>query len=223
MKNKNLKKMVVVSLFCALAYICVFVFRFKVQFLTFDIKDAVITVCSFLYGPLSGIVVSAVVSLLEFITVSDTGIYGLIMNFLSSIAFCVPASLLYRKVKKTSTAVIGLALSVVSMTAVMIAANMLITPFYMGVGIEVVKSLIVPLLLPFNFIKAVLNSALTMIIYKPMVNSIRAVGLSEKSEQSAYKFNKTTVIVLVVSLLIAAIAVTFFIITLGGNFEIIRK
>ena len=77
----DIYKMVVLSLFCAMAYIFVFVFRIKVSFLTFDAKDAIITVCSLLYGPLSGVIVSLVVSFLEFITVSDTGLYGLIMNF----------------------------------------------------------------------------------------------------------------------------------------------
>ena len=68
---------------CALAYICVFILKFKVGFLTFDFKDAVISIISFLYGPLYGVFSAGIVAFMEFITISDTGAYGLIMNFLS--------------------------------------------------------------------------------------------------------------------------------------------
>ena len=50
-KNASLKKLSVTAMLCALAYICMFVFKFKVGFLTFDLKDAVLTVIAFLYGP----------------------------------------------------------------------------------------------------------------------------------------------------------------------------
>ena len=52
--------------------------------LTFDFKDAILSINALLFGPLTGVVSAALVALVEFITVSDTGVYGLIMNFLSS-------------------------------------------------------------------------------------------------------------------------------------------
>ncbi|MBQ5321258.1 MAG: ECF transporter S component [Oscillospiraceae bacterium] len=223
MKHTNIKKMVVISLFCAIAYIFVFVFRIKVSFLTFDAKDAVITVCALLYGPLSGIAVSIVVSFLEFISVSDTGVYGLIMNVLSTVAFSVPAAFIYKFRKTTLSAVSGLILSVVSMTAVMLGANLLITPFYMGVDIEAVKSLLLPLILPFNFTKALLNAGLTMLIYKPAVNALRTIGLTDKRGEAKYKLNKTTITVLIVSLIVIILSITFFFLNMGGVFEVIRK
>ena len=88
MKEKNnLKKISVTAMLCALAYICMFVFKFKVGFLTFDLKDAVLTVIAFLYGPIYGVVSSILVALIEFVSVSDTGFYGLVMNALSSAVF----------------------------------------------------------------------------------------------------------------------------------------
>ena len=42
--GKNIKKLTVTALFCALAFLMTFVFRFKVGFLTFEFKDAVISV-----------------------------------------------------------------------------------------------------------------------------------------------------------------------------------
>ena len=194
MKKLNTKRLVITALFCALAYVCVFVFRIKVSFLTFDAKDAIIAISSLLYGPITGVIVSSVVSLLEFLTVSDTGVYGLIMNILSTISFVLPASIIYKYRKTNLGAVLGLLTGVFCMTAVMLAANLLITPYYMGVDISVVKGLLPTLILPFNFTKSVLNAALTMLIYKPTVNALRVTKLVEHRECSQYKFNKTTVI-----------------------------
>ena len=92
----NIKKISVTAVLCALAYLCMFVFRFKVSFLTFDFKDAILAVISFLYGPIYGIVSALVVALTELISVSDTGVYGFIMNFLSSAAFAGVCGVFYK-------------------------------------------------------------------------------------------------------------------------------
>jgi len=223
MKKTDIKKMVIISLFCALAYICVFVFRIKVSFLTFDAKDAIITVCGFLYGPLAAVITSLVTSFLEFITVSETGIYGFIMNVLSSVAFSVPAAAIYKNRKTIPTATIGLCVGVISMTSVMIAANFLITPFYTGLPVSQVKGMILPLILPFNATKSVLNAGLSMLIYKPLVNALRKVGLVQTKEDSDYKFNKRTVVVIIASLLVIAFAVSIFLLVLEGGVDFIKK
>ena len=75
------KKIIIVAMICALAYLCMFVLRFKVLFLTFDIKDAVLAIASLLYGPIWGIVSSAIVAFLEMFTVSETGFYGVYQHF----------------------------------------------------------------------------------------------------------------------------------------------
>ena len=76
-KNTELKKITIVGMLSAVAYLCMFLFKFKVGFLTFDLKDAVLTVIAFLYGPIYGVISSVLVALLELVSVSDTGIYGL--------------------------------------------------------------------------------------------------------------------------------------------------
>ena len=51
-KKNSLKKLSVIGMLTAVAYLCVFLFKFKVGFLTFDIKDAFLAIIAFLYGPL---------------------------------------------------------------------------------------------------------------------------------------------------------------------------
>ena len=94
--------------------------KFKVAgFLTFDVKDVVISIAAMFFGPVTGIIISVIVPLLEMFTVSDTGPYGFIMNALASLAFVLPVSVVY-KYKSIPAAVAGLSASVFSMTAIML-------------------------------------------------------------------------------------------------------
>ncbi len=217
------KKLVVVSMICALAYLCMFVFRFKVGFLTFDIKDALLAIASFIYGPIWGVVSAAIVALLEMITVSETGIYGCIMNFLSSASFTFVCGYIYKYRKNLSGAVFGVALGAFAMTGVMLLANLLITPFYMGVPRGEVAAMIPTLLLPFNGIKAVVNGAATLIIYKPFTTGLKRAGLLISRQESTYKMNGKTIILTLASLLIIVVSILLLFFVLDGSFEAIRQ
>jgi hypothetical protein len=76
-----------------------------------------------------------------------------------------------------SRAIIGLAAGSLSMIAVMLLWNYIMTPIYMGVPREAVVAMIPTLLLPFNALKACLNSAFVLILYKPLVSALRKTGL----------------------------------------------
>ena len=58
----------------------------------------------------------------------------------------------------------------------MLLANLLITPYYMGVSMADVRALIPTLLLPLNFIKAVLNVGLVLLLYKHIGTALRKAG-----------------------------------------------
>ncbi len=220
-KTVDIKKLTVVAMMCALSFLCVFVFRIKVSFLTFDAKDAIIAIVSLLYGPLWGLVSAIVVPLLEFLSVSDTGVYGLIMNFLSSATFAVVCGSVYKYKRNFTGAILGVLLAALSMTAVMMVANLFITPFYMGVSRTQVAALIPTLLLPFNFTKSILNAALTLCIYKPFTTALRQARLLPKVENN-YQMSKKTILLLTVSLLVAAGAVITLLLLLPGEFELFR-
>ena len=55
-----------------------------VSFLTFDLKNVILAIGALIFGPVCGIITSLVVSVIEMITISDTQIWGCLMNFLSS-------------------------------------------------------------------------------------------------------------------------------------------
>ena len=221
MQKNNVKKITVTALFCALAFLMTFIFRFKVGFLTFDMKDAIISVISLLYGPIYGVASAGVVAVLELLSVSDTGLYGLIMNFLSSATFALACGSVYKYKRSFSGAIIAVAVSVVSVTAVMMVANIFITPFYMGVVTADVLALIPTMLLPFNLCKAIINATSLLIIYKPITNALKKTKLVA-SNQTAYKFSKKSALLVVVSLLVLILAVLFIIFKMGGSFSFLK-
>ena len=221
--SQKIQKIAVVSMVCALSYLCMFVFRFKVGFLTFDIKDAVLAIASLLYGPIWGVISSALVAVLEMITVSETGVYGCIMNFLSSASFTFVCGFIYKYRKKLSGAVVGVTTGAFTMTAVMLVANLFITPYYMGVPRGEVAAMIPTLLLPFNAVKAVVNGAVTLLIYKPFTIGLKRAGVLPKKESSDYRFGGKTIILTLISLLFIAVSILVLFKMLGGSFEVFRK
>lgn len=179
--TQKIKKMTAIAVFAALAYAVHFI-HIPVSFLNLDFKDFVMTIAGMYFGPAAAAVLAVLVPLLEYPT-SSTGPYGLIMNILSSGAFVIVASVIY-KFKKTFTgAIVALCSACLSMVAVMMLANLFITPYYMsyaGITQKDIVKMIPTLLLPFNAIKAVLNATLTLMLYKPISNILKKSGFRSK-------------------------------------------
>ncbi len=181
--NNKTRRLTLMAMFAALAYVVMVVGRIpisSVDFLKYDPKDILLAICGFVLGPMPALMVTAVVSVLEMLTVSSTGPIGLFMNLLSSAIFVCPAAALYKRNPSLTSAGLGLGLDVLLTTAVMLLWNYFITPIYMGYPREAVAAMLVPVFLPFNLIKALLNGAITMLIYKPVSRALKRSGLMEE-------------------------------------------
>ena len=224
MQNNKIKlqKISVTALFCALAFLMTFLFRFKVSFLTFDFKDAIISVLSLLYGPLYGVVCAGVVSVLELLSVSDTGMYGLIMNFISSATFALACGSVYKFKRDFTGAILSAAVSVISVTGVMMLANIFITPYYMGVTANDVIALIPTLLLPFNLCKSLINAASFLIIYKPVTTALKKSGLVNVNGDVKFALTKKTLLLALISLIIIVFAILYIIFVMNGSFSLTK-
>ena len=209
-RSIDTKKLVGISMFCALAYGATFVFRIPVMFLTFDAKDTIITIAALMYGPVSGAAISFVTALLELITISGTGVYGFIMNFASSAAFSVTAGLVYKYKRTASGAILSFYAASVVMVTVMMALNMFVTPYYMGVTTQTVIELIPTLFFPFNLAKALLNSALAMMLYKPVTVAMRRAGLLKGNAKM--QINRSFVAIYITAAVTLVVAIVLFVI-----------
>ncbi|NLM06552.1 MAG: ECF transporter S component [Tissierellia bacterium] len=207
------KKLVTLSMFAAIAFIMVTFLRVPiVLFFKYDPKDVMITIAGFIYGPLSALLVSLVVSFIEMVTISDTGILGFIMNVISTSVFACLASYIFIKGKRTNkAAVLGLGMGYIVMVITMLLWNYLITPLYMAIPREEVVKLLIPAILPFNLVKGGLNSAFTLLLYKPVVQAFERSNLGLEASYDRPESNRGVVIL---SLFVLA-ACTLFVLAIN--------
>lgn len=206
----DIKKTASIAMLSALAFLARLVFKIPVSFLTFDIKDTVIAFGGLVFGPVSGVVIALVVSLVEMI-ISETGPIGFIMNFVSSAVFAGVASLIYKFKRTFNGAIIGLYSSVAATTAVMLLMNVILTPIYQGVPRSAVIAMLPTLFLPFNFAKTLLNAAIVMLIYKPVVMALRKAKILEGKTMDV-KFGKQSIITIIISSVSLVAAIVIFVI-----------
>lgn len=167
-KSARLAKM---AMLVAISIVLVALIHFPifpaVSFLEYDPADIPILVGAFAFGPAAGVVLTVVTSLIQGFTVSAStgGLYGIIMHIIATSTLVLVAASIYSKKKSKQRALIGLGCGVAAMALVMVIANLIITPLFMGVTVEAVWSLM-PFIILFNVLKAGINGAVTFLVYK---------------------------------------------------------
>jgi riboflavin transporter FmnP len=165
------KNIVIMALLIAISVVLVYLIHFPIfptaSYLEYDPADIPILIGAFAFGPVAGIIITVIASAIQALTVSaHSGIYGFIMHVIATSTLVIVASVIYRVKHTRVGAVIGLISGTLAMAGIMMVANHFITPFYMGAPTEVVDALLIPIILPFNLIKAGINSAVTFLVYK---------------------------------------------------------
>lgn len=175
--NLKTKKLAVMGILTALSIVLVFFVHFPLlpgaPFLEYDPADVPILIGAFAYGPLAGILMTVVVSVIQGFTVSvASGYYGVIMHVIATSTLVLVASGIYKYKHTRMGAVVGLVCGTLAMSGMMMAANHFITPAFLGAPVEVVDAMLVPVILPFNLLKAGINSVLTFFVYKAVSKHI---------------------------------------------------
>ncbi|MDU2821288.1 MAG: ECF transporter S component [Eggerthella lenta] len=167
------RQLVTMALMCAIGVLLSFV-EFPllpgVTWLKYDASAMPAMVCGFAFGPAAGLAVGIVGAVIHGILMADFS--GAIMNILVVTGFILPAALVYRRSRTFKSGVVGLVLSAVAATVMAILGNLVITPMWLGVPLDAVVAMILPILTPFNLIKAGINAVLTLIVYKSISNLI---------------------------------------------------
>lgn len=214
-KNFLVKKMSMIAMFAAIAYVVAMVAHFlhltivpSVSFLTYDPKDIIICIGGFILGPIAALIISVVVSFIEMITISSTGFYGLIMNIISTCAFVIPAALIYKTKKSFSGALIALLTGFISAIIFMTLWNIIITPLYMDVPRDVLIQNYLVYIIIFNLVKIGVNVALVLLLYKPVITALRAIHLIEKSGGTN---KKTSLIMTLIGIVLLIILILIWI------------
>ena len=167
------RQLVTMALLCAIGVLLSFI-EFPlipgVTWLKYDASAMPAMVCGFAFGAGGGLAVGIAGAIIHGILMADFS--GAVMNILVVIGFVVPASLIYRQGRTFPRAIIGLIASVVCAVIMAIVGNLVITPAYLGVPMDAVIAMILPILVPFNLAKGIINAVLTLAVYKSISNLI---------------------------------------------------
>lgn len=191
------KNIVRVGVFGALSAILYIFIKFPVPifppFLEFHFDEVPVFIASFAYGPISGICVLIVKTLIKLPFTSTLGV-GELADLIYSAAFILPAAFLYKRNRKFGTVIVGLGIGCLLQLAVSLVFNIFVMiPFYMKVmefsedailgmcqaanpGItDIGWSFGLIAVLPFNAIKNIAVIVLTVLTYKSTHNFIDKV------------------------------------------------
>ena len=167
-KTRNVAKLGVLA---AISVVLVALIHFPIfavaPFLEYDPADIPIIMATFAMGPAAGLLLVVVAAVIQGLTVSAaSGGYGILMHIIAAGTYVLVAGNIYKKSKTKKMAAVSLIIGTIAMTLIMIPANLIITPIFMTVDVEVVKQLLIPGIIPFNLLKAGINSVITFILYK---------------------------------------------------------
>lgn len=177
----DLKKLTVMAMLVALSVVLVSLVHFPifppVAFLEYDPADIPILIGTFAYGPLAGIVLTVLASLIQGFTVSaQSGVMGIAMHIFATCTLVLVAGTIYKFRRSRGGAVVALVCGTLAMTAAMVVFNHFLTPYFITPDVSdavavannraYVDTLLLPFIVPFNLIKAGANSAVTFVVYK---------------------------------------------------------
>ena len=171
-------RIVKLAMLSAISIILVLLIRLPIipslPFLEYDMADVPILIGTFMYGPVWGLMLTAVVSVLQWLLVSgSSGWIGAIMHFLATGGLVAVAGLIYSGHRRNlKYAIIALICGAVTMVMLMVPLNYFISPIFLtsqGMTYAEAQSLIgsmIWLFVAFNAIKAFANALLTFLLYK---------------------------------------------------------
>lgn len=194
--HSSVRTLTKIAVLSAVAFVLMY-FDFPLPFIPsfykLDFSETAVMAGGFAMGPGAACAIEGLKILLKILFKgTDTAYVGELANFLIGCAYVLPASFLYRKKKTKQQALIGLVAGTLCMTAVGVIINYaVLLPAYsffyqlpmdvlIGMGTALIPAITDKLTFvllattPFNIIKGILVSVLTVLLYKrisPLLHS----------------------------------------------------
>lgn len=168
--NTGAEKVAKMGMLIAVSIILVYLIRFPLipmaDFLEYEPGDVPILIGGFAFGPLAGVLMTLIVCVIQGVTVSaKSGLYGILMHMIATGALVFVSSSVYKFNKTKHGGEMALVFGSIAMVLIMIPANLIITPLFMGVPREAIVKML-PFIILFNILKAGINSLITFFLYK---------------------------------------------------------
>lgn len=182
--TKTIAKIGVLGAIAAIIHIFDFALPFAPNFYKLDFSEVPVLLGAFSLGPVAGAAIELIKVLIKLILKgTTTAAVGDLANFLVGCAFILPAAIIYKKNKSFKTAIIGLTVGTIALTVVGTLMNYyVLIPFYVSTGFPLdnilamgnavnnnivsLWTLVLYAVAPFNMVKGVLVSIITMLVYK---------------------------------------------------------
>ena len=178
---------------------------FAPSFYKLDLSELPVMICTFYLGPVAGVVSELIkVTLKLILKGTSTAFVGDFANFAVGCSFVLPASIVYHSRPSRKRAIWGLAAGTLVMTVFGSAFNAIyLLPKFsalfgmpldviVGMGTKVngaitsIPTLVLFAVVPFNLLKGVVVSLLTMLLYK-RISPLLHMGDDKKKERKAHK------------------------------------
>lgn len=193
--STNVRKLAVIAMLSALAAV-IQLFEIPVpalipEFVKLDFSELPALIASFVISPLAGIPVCLIKNIIKLTTTNSAGV-GELCNFLLGVAMVVPAGYIYKYRKTRGMALIACLIGCIVSAVLSIFVNYFISyPVYFQVlapeeaVLEAYKALnpnvsnlwdaLIWFNAPFTFVKMLIDSAITFLIYKPLSNALKKI------------------------------------------------
>ena len=186
--SQQTRKLTTIAMLTAVAAVLITLVHFPLfpsaAFLQYDPADVAILIGGFAYGPVAGIIITVLASFIEAFILGQDGVYGFLMHVIASGVLAIVAGTIYRFRHTRLGGLAALVAGTLAMGLTMMVANHFITPYFMGAPVSVVDGMLIPVILPFNLLKAGINSAITFAVYKTVSRYlIHGEGRKKKSLQ----------------------------------------
>ena len=207
MKSKfSTAYLVKVAMLGVLAYVVMFLefaLPFFPSFLKLDFSDLIPLIGALALGPVAGLLTELLKNLLHLLTASHTGGIGELANFIVGSAFCMTAGWIYLKNKTKKGAIIALLCSMVVMILAGAVVNYFITvPLYalvLGWSTEMIVGMsnaVIPAIhnkltlilfafCPFNLLKSVILTVITVPLYKKVSPLLHRENLKQRPKEES--------------------------------------
>ena len=195
--KSNTKKIAVIAFLGALSGVLMF-YDFHIpiapSFMKMDLSELPVIIGGFLLGPVASVIIAVIKILIKLaFKPTSTMFLGEFANFIGSIAYAVPASVIYTRLKNKKRAIIGLVVGILLSSTVCTLCNAyFLFPLYMNVfhmSEEVIIGMCQAIILsidsmlkvmlfsvfPFNIVKFTITSIITYIFYKSISKVIKNI------------------------------------------------
>lgn len=183
--TRSMAKIAILGAVAAVLMMFEFPLPIAPSFYKLDFSEVAVLVGGFALGPAAAVAIEALKIILNCLfNGTNTMFVGELSNFVIGCAMCVPAALIYTRNKTKQTALKGLCAGTLFMTVAGVAMNYFVAiPAYVAIAhypldaiigmgaaifpfIKNTFQLVLACVTPFNLIKGVLVSVITMLLYK---------------------------------------------------------